>query len=119
MIGTLSVKCNAAHPEMALPVVYAFAGSPSSVRVLDVPRKIGKWAITKVYVHALYADSASETAECVLTGGCWVGTLAGSQAVGMSRQGFSILADGTDENGDDVVGYNLGMGDLTVLDASR
>lgn len=57
MIGTISIKCNAAHPEMALPAVYSFVNSPSSIRVLDVPRKIGKWAITNVYISAIYPDN--------------------------------------------------------------
>ena len=36
----------------------AFAGSPSSVRVRNVPRRIGEWAISSVSVQATYPDGS-------------------------------------------------------------
>lgn len=48
MIGTIDIKCNAAHPNMPLSPLYTFKGSPSSVRIMDVPKKVGNWVIENV-----------------------------------------------------------------------
>lgn len=116
MIATLEVKCNAAHPALALPVFYSFRDSPSSIRVIDVPKRIGKWDITKVYLTATYPDNSIVSVECVRTGSVWTGTIAGSSAIGRSLNGYSIIADGINENGDEVNGYCLGRGDVVILD---
>ena len=99
MITTLEVKCNAAHPNLALPVFYSFRDSPSSIRVIDVPKRIGRWDITKIYITATYPDNSIVSVECVRTGSVWTGTIAGSSAVGKALNGYSITADGIDENG--------------------
>lgn len=115
MIGTIDVTVQAARPDLPLPPVRAFVGSPSSVRVRNVPRRIGEWDITRVFVTANYPDSTTETAECVLTGGVWVGTVLGSATPGTSLSGFVVTADGVDEHGSAVSGYILGVGDVIVL----
>ena len=48
MIGTIDIKCNAAHPNLPLSPLYTFKNSPSSIRVMDVPKKVGNWSIDKV-----------------------------------------------------------------------
>lgn len=98
MIGTLSIKCNAAHPEMALPVIYTYKNSPSNIRVLDVPKKIGNWKITDVTLKVIYPNNTVVEVFCVLTGGAWVGTIAGTPVVGKTSNGFVITASGIDEN---------------------
>ena len=115
MIGTIDVTVQAARPDLPLPPVRAFVGSPSSVRVRNVPRRIGEWDITRVFVTANYPDSTTETAECVLTGGVWVGTVLGCSTPGTSLSGFVVTADGVDEHGSTVSGYILGVGDVIVL----
>ena len=115
MIGTIDVTVQAARPDLPLPPVRAFVGSPSSVRVRNVPRRIGEWDITRVFVTANYPDSTTETAECVLTGGVWVGTVRGCSTPGTSLSGFVVTADGVDEHGSTVSGYILGVGDVIVL----
>ena len=115
MIGTIDVTVRAARPDLPLPPVRAFVGSPSSVRVRNVPRRIGEWDITRVFVTANYPDSTTETAECVLTGGVWVGTVLGCATPGTSLAGFVVTADGVDEHGSAVSGYILGAGDVIVL----
>lgn len=115
MIGTIDVTVQAARPDLPLPPVRAFVGSPSSVRVRNVPRRIGEWDITRVFVTANYPDSTTDTAECVLTGGVWVGTVLGCATPGTSLSGFVVTADGVDEFGQPVVGYILGVGDVEVL----
>ena len=115
MIGTIDVTVQAARPDLPLQPVRAFVGSPSSVRVRNVPRRIGEWDITRVFVTANYPDSTTETAECVLTGGVWVGTVRGCSTPGTSLSGFVVTADGVDEHGSTVSGYILGVGDVVVL----
>ena len=115
MIGTIDVTVQAARPDLPLQPVRAFVGSPSSVRVRNVPRRIGEWDITRVLVTANYPDSTTETAECVLTGGVWVGTVRGCSTPGTSLSGFVVTADGVDEHGATVSGYILGVGDVVVL----
>lgn len=115
MIGTLNIELNAHHPNLPLETIFAHVGSPSSVRLVDVPKKIGTWKIEHVYITAAYPDNTIQSAECVLVGGCYVGTIPASTAVGKSMFGFKITADGTDENGTAVSGYVLGKGDIVIL----
>lgn len=117
MIGTLSIKINSANPNIPLKTLFAFINSPSSIRVIDVPKKIGKWNITQVIVSATYPDNSIVSSSCVLTGGCWTGTISGSSSVGKSLNGYTITANGTDENGNTITGYILGKGDVVILDA--
>lgn len=117
MIKTIDVECNAANPNLPLKPMFAFVNSPSSIRVRNVPKRIGDWCIRKVYFTAVYPDSTVKTAECVLTGGVWVGTIEGTNTSGTSTNGYTIFADGTDENGNNVTGYVLGKGDIEILEA--
>lgn len=52
-----------------------------------------------------------------MTGNIWVGTIGGSTVSGTSANGYTIYADGTDENGSVVTGYILGKGDIQILEA--
>lgn len=118
MIGTLKIAVNASNPQLALPTVYTYATSPSSIRILDVPKKIGKWQITNVAINMIYPDGSNVQTSCVLIGGVWVGTLQGNSTTGVSKNGITIYASGVDENGNNVSGYVLGKGDLIVLEDS-
>ena len=115
MIGTVDVIVQAAKPDFPLSPFCAFVSSPSSVRVRNVPRRIGTWDITAVSVSVDYPDGTTETAACVLTAGVWVGTVPGCETPGDALRGFTIHADGIDENGNDVIGYLLGVGDVEIL----
>ena len=102
---------------MPLHPMRAYVGSPSSIRVRNVPRRIGDWCIRSVYFTAVYPDGTIKTANCVLVGGVWVGTIEGTSVSGTSQNGYTIFADGTDENGNLVTGYILGKGDIEILEA--
>lgn len=84
MIRTLYIKCNAATPALALQPFFTFVNSPSSLRVIDVPKKIGRWKITDVYVTAEYPGNQTETVKCVLSGGAWIGTVPAPTKAGLS-----------------------------------
>lgn len=118
MIGVIDVECQAFNPNMPLHPMRAFAGSPSSIRVRNVPKRIGDWCIRSVYLNAIYPDGTIKSASCVLTGGIWVGTIEGTSTTGTSMNGYTIFADGTDENGNTVTGYVLGKGDIYILDSN-
>lgn len=117
MIGVIDCSIQAKFPNMPLEHMAAYVGSPSSIRVRNVPKRIGKWAIESVQFVAAYPDSSIKTANCVLTGGVWVGTIEGTSTSGTSENGYTIFASGTDENGNAVTGYILGKGDITILEA--
>lgn len=116
MISTLAVSNTANRQNIKLQTFYAFLGSPSSVRVKDLPTNIGTWDIDKVYVKVNYPDNNTYTVECTKVDDTWVGTVPASTACGISQNGYQIVADGTDEKGNERTGYVLGAGDLEIID---
>lgn len=116
MIAIVPVEIQAANPSMPLYPWRAYVNSPSSLRIRNVPRKVGNWSIDRVYVTAAYPDNSIKTADCVLVGGVWVCTIEGSASPGESQNGYTIYADGVDENGDRVTGYVLGKGCISILE---
>lgn len=116
MIAIVPVEIQAANPSMPLYPWRAYVNSPSSLRVRNVPRKVGNWSIDRVYVTAAYPDNSIKTADCVLVGGVWVCTIEGSASPGESQNGYTIYADGVDENGNRVTGYVLGKGSIYILE---
>lgn len=116
MISTQEVKVQAQHPAMPLSPFVAFKNSPSSIRILDVPKKIGLWNITSVYIQVTYPDSQILSKQCVRTGNVWVGTLEGTSSVGQVCKGYQIIASGVDEDGNEISGYVLGVGDIVIMD---
>ena len=117
MIGTLDVECQAKNPNLPLAPMTAFVNSPSSLRIRNVPKRIGDWCIRNVYIACVYPDSSTQSVQCILVGGIWVGTIQGTTTSGTSKNGYTIFADGTDENGNNVTGYVLGKGDIEILEA--
>ena len=116
MIGTLDVECQAKNPNLPLAPMTAFVNSPSSLRIRNVPKRIGDWCIRNVYVTCVYPDASTKSVQCVLVGGVYVGTIQGTSTSGTSKNGYTIFADGTDENGNNVTGYILGKGDVNILE---
>lgn len=116
MIGIVDCAVQCQNPNMPLHPMRAFVSSPTSIRVRNVPKRIGKWAIESVQFVAAYPDGSIKTANCVLTGGVWVGTIEGTSTSGTSTNGYTIYASGTDENGNAVTGYILGKGDIEILE---
>lgn len=86
------------------------------MRLLDVPKQIGNWNITKVKVSVLYPDNITREKEATRTGNVWVCTFEGCSTAGKVTQGLTILADGVDENNNEVTGYCLGKADVFVLE---
>lgn len=115
MIATIDIRVNAAHPNIPLAPLYAFEGSPSNVRVRNVPQCVGKWQIDAVSVTVAMPDNSSTTVPAVAVCGCWVATLPSCDETGYCASGLQITASGTDENGAAVSGYCLGVGDVTIL----
>lgn len=92
----------------------SFVNSPSSIRLLDVPKKIGNWEITQVFIQATYPDGSIKNTQCVRNGNIYVGTIEGSTISGSTTDGFVVFANGKDENGNAVNGYVLGKGDVYI-----
>lgn len=117
MIGTIDIRVQAAKPNFPLEKIRAFLNSPSSLRLRNVPREIGKWEITEVFVSANYPDNSMPSVKAVETAGIYVATLPASSVAGSSANGYTVTANGIDENGAAVEGYILGKGDLEILNA--
>lgn len=115
MISTIDIKCNAAHPEMPIQPLVAHTTSPSSIRVLCVPHRIGEWNITEVGITVKYPNNSIKSKSCVRNGNVWVGTIDGCSTSGTVSNGFTISANGIDEDGNEVNGYILGVGDVEVI----
>lgn len=116
MIGTIDVKVQAHNPNFPLEPVFTFINSAQSFRIRNVPRAIGKWNITKVFIHLNYPDNTTVQKECVLNGNIWIGTVEGCATSGTSINGFIVTASGIDENENVITNYVLGAGDLYVKD---
>jgi hypothetical protein len=59
MIATVDISIQAANPSMPLFPMRAFEGSPSSIRIRNVPKRIGDWVIDKVYFAVTYPDNTT------------------------------------------------------------
>ena len=116
MIGTIQVKVQAARPNLPMPPIFSVKGSPTSVRIMDVPKAIGDWNITNVKLVVQYPDNTTVEKVSVRTGSVWVATIEGCEVAGKVANGCQIVADGIDEDGNPVNGYVLGVGDVFILD---
>ena len=115
MIGTVEVRCSAHRPQMPLQPLFTFCGSPSSVRIMDVPKSIGDWSIDEVKLVVKYPDNSTIVKNAVRNGCVWVATIQGTEISGKVSNGYEIVASGKDEDGNQVNGYVLGCGDVIVI----
>lgn len=113
------IKVAAGNLNFPLRPLFAFKGGTNSVRVLNVPKKIGLWRITSVQVQVEYPDGSVRSVEAVQTGSVWVATFGPSSRSGFVKDGYRVTAGGVDENGGPVEGYVLGVGDFTVQELDR
>lgn len=115
MIRNIDIKLNAAHPQLPILEATTFVGSPSAVMIHGVPPSVGAWRINAVRVVATYPDNTAHTVAAVLgAAGTWVATIPATETSGRVAQGLQIIADGTDERGESVTGYVLGIAGLAV-----
>lgn len=115
MFGEIEIRINAAHPNLPLAPLAAFAGSPSTVRVLGVPGAVGRSRISQVSLVVVRTDNSIRSVPCVFADGVWTGSLAAFDESVRIVNGFRVVADGIDENGNEVTGYVLGVGDIEIL----
>lgn len=115
MIRTIDIRLNAAHPELPLPEATTYQGAPSTAFLRGVPKSCGLWQITAVSVAVTFPDGSTTTRAAVLSAGdVWVATIPACATSGRVVSGLRIMADGTDENGDAVTGFVLGVADFAV-----
>ena len=115
MIRTIDIRLNAAHPELPLPEATTYQGAPSTAFLRGIPKACGQWQITAVSVAVTFPDNSTTTRAAVLSAGdVWVATIPACTTSGRTVSGLRIMADGTDENGDAVTGYVLGVADFAV-----
>jgi len=115
MIRLIDIRLNAAHPELRLPEAVTYTGAPSTALIRGVPPNYGRWAITAVYIAATFPDGSTTTRAAVQSAnGVWVATLPATATSGRTTDGFRVIADGIDENGEAVTGYILAVADFAV-----
>lgn len=115
MIRLIDIRLNAAHPELPLCEATTYTGAPSTVLIRGVPPNCGRWAITAVFVAVSFPDGSTTTRAAVQSAnGVWVATLPATATSGRTTDGFRVIADGVDENGEAVTGYILGVADFAV-----
>ena len=115
MIRPININLNAAHPELKLLETVTYTGSPSSVFIRGIPPNYGRWAITAVFVAASFPDGSTTTRAAVRSAdGVWVATLPATATSGRTENGFRVIADGIDENGEAVTGYIIAVADFAV-----
>ena len=115
MIGTIDIRINAQYPNIPINPVFQFVGSPSTFIIQDLPKQIGDWHITSIYIQAEYPDNTIKTATCETVKGSYIGTVQSSSVSGSSSNGLTVFADGIDEKDNPVTGYVLGKADIYVL----
>lgn len=116
MIRTVhDIKINASNPLLPLKPWNAFVGSAASIRITDVPRKIGNWVLDRIWVDVKYPNDVEISREAKRANGVYVATIDASTVYGQVGQGYQICASGKDENGDPVERYVLGVGDVNIL----
>lgn len=116
MIGDINIKPIAHNPSLALPTLNSFVGSPSTITVKDIPPQIGNWRITSLQIRAEYPDNSITVISCVQNGNSFVGTIPKCDIAGTVEKGLTVIANGKDENNNDVTGYVLGIGDIVIAD---
>ena len=117
MIGTLDIEIHAANPGVPLRPLVAYVSSPSQVRLVNVPRTVGQWSLTRVYVEVTYPDNAVHAVTATRAGALWSATLPACAVTGTVQGGLTVCADGVDESGTEVTGYVIGRGDVEILSA--
>lgn len=116
MIGDINIKPIAHNPSLALPTLNSFVGSPSTITIKDIPPQIGNWRITSLQIRAEYPDNSITVISCVQNGNSFVGTIPKCDTAGTVEKGLTVIANGKDENNNDVTGYVLGIGDIVIAD---
>ena len=115
MIRPIDIRLNAAHPELPPPEAVTYTGSPSTVFIRGVPGNCGRWAITAVSVAATFPDGSTTTRAAVQSAnGVWVATLPATATSGRTENGFRIMMDAIDENGEAATGYIVAVTDFAV-----
>ena len=117
MIAVIDVEIQASNPCMPLYPWRAFKNSPSSLRIRNVPKKIGTWNITSVDVQVEYPNNQVLRESAKLVGGVWVCTIGGSNISGRTTNGYTVIASGVDEFGASITDYILGKGDIHILES--
>lgn len=67
-------------------------------------------------VAVTYPSNITLEKAAVRTGSVWVSTIGGCDNAGKVSNGYEIIADGIDEDGNAVTGYVLGKGDVYVIE---
>lgn len=117
MIGTYTVRVSAAHPDVPLRELPAFAGSACSVGVLDVPTYFGGVHVSGVTVSVENANGETTSVPATRAGHMWVATFDNGvfATPGSVRNGLTVTAIGTAEDGVTDCSWTLGKGDICIM----
>lgn len=116
MYGTIDIKVNAKNINLPLQTVFSSVNSPIHIRLINIPKPIGKSKITEVFVKCAYPDNSTHIEKCSIVSGCYFTTIPACGTSGKSVKGIQVIANGTDQDGNEINGYCLGIGDIVVID---
>lgn len=116
MIGRVNVKVSSGHVNMPLQPVAVFKDGAASVFVENVPFSRDGLTITGVRVSVMNAVGETRVYEAKRQSSAWTVTVPETHfaAAGVVRNGFTVYAVGTDENGV-ARAWPMGRGDLYVI----
>ncbi|MCR5839878.1 MAG: hypothetical protein K6G94_09640 [Kiritimatiellae bacterium] len=118
MIGKINLQVTAERANFPLGTLYVRAGSAANVELLEVPARSGV-TIAGVFARILNADGTSADFSAVAVESRWVLDLPSSHFAtpGIVPNGVVVFATGTGADGETARTWNIGVGDLNVLDA--
>lgn len=120
MIGPVTVRVSAAHPDVPLREVPVFRGSSCTVGIEGVPAFFGSAAVTSVSVGMQNALGEVRAVAAKRAGCMWVATFSAEffAVPGSVRNGLSVSAGGLEEDGETAASWILGKGDVCIIDGA-
>ena len=116
MVGNLDVEKSSQKPILPLHTFFSYRTSPSTVKLVGLPNRVGDWKIEEVFVQYTYPDGVERSSTAKSIGNEFVATLDAPEASGTSKNGLKVVANCIDENGRHVDGFILAVGDIDILE---
>lgn len=117
MIGRRNLRVTAERANFQLGSLYVRAGSAANIALLDVPKRAGV-SVTGVSMRVTNCDGTVADYAAAQTDTSWTVDIPASHLAtpGTVTRGIAVIATGKGADGETVRSWNIGVGDLCVLD---
>ena len=117
MIGCRNLRVTAERANFQLGSLYVRAGSAANIALLDVPKRAGV-SVTGVSMRVTNCDGTVADYAAVQTDTSWTVDIPASHLAtpGTVTRGIAVIATGKGADGETAHSWNIGVGDLCVLD---